>query len=41
MRKVNISFDAVPIIADKITGIGWCEIGQTQALTKLFPDNNY
>ncbi|MDE6034737.1 MAG: glycosyltransferase family 4 protein [Ruminococcus sp.] len=38
---MNISFDAIPIIADKITGIGWCEIGQTQAVAKLFPDNNY
>ncbi|MDE6834947.1 MAG: glycosyltransferase family 4 protein [Ruminococcus sp.] len=38
---MNISFDAVPIIADKITGIGWCEIGQTQALAKLFPEDNY
>ena len=41
MRKINISFDAVPIIADKITGIGWCEIGQTQAVAKLFPEDNY
>lgn len=38
---MNITFDAVPIIADKITGIGWCEVGQTQALAKLFPENNY
>lgn len=38
---MNITFDAVPIIADKITGIGWCEIGQTQALARLFPEDNY
>lgn len=38
---MNISFDAVPIIADKITGIGWCEIGQTQTMSKIFPEDNY
>lgn len=38
---MNITFDAVPIISDKITGIGWCEIGQTQAVARLFPQNNY
>jgi len=38
---LNITFDAVPIIADKITGIGWCEIGQTQAVARLFPDDSY
>lgn len=38
---MNITFDAVPIISEKITGIGWCEIGQTQALAKLFPEDNY
>lgn len=38
---MNITFDAVPIIADKITGIGWCEVGQTQAMARLFPENNY
>lgn len=38
---LNITFDAVPIISEKITGIGWCEIGQTQALAKLFPEDNY
>lgn len=38
---MNITFDAVPIIADKITGIGWCEVGQTQTVARLFPENNY
>lgn len=38
---MNITFDAVPIISDKITGIGWCEVGQTQAVARLFPQNNY
>ncbi|MDE5834388.1 MAG: glycosyltransferase family 4 protein [Ruminococcus sp.] len=38
---MNITFDAVPIIADKITGIGWCEVGQTQTIAHLFPNDNY
>lgn len=38
---MNITFDAVPIIAEKITGIGWCEVGQTQAIARLFPENKY
>lgn len=38
---MNIAFDAVPLISDKITGIGWCEAGQTMTLAKLFPENNY
>ncbi|MDE5582990.1 MAG: glycosyltransferase family 4 protein [Ruminococcus sp.] len=38
---MNITFDAVPIIADKITGIGWCEVGQTNAMARLFPKNTY
>lgn len=38
---MNITFDAVPIIADKITGIGWCEVGQTQAIARLFPNDKY
>ena len=38
---MNVTFGAVPVIAERITGIGWCEIGQTQALAKLFPEDNY
>lgn len=38
---MKITFDAVPICSEKMTGIGWCELGQTQALAKLFPDNEY
>lgn len=38
---MKITFDAVPICSEKMTGIGWCELGQTQALAKLFPDNKY
>jgi len=38
---LRITFDAVPICSDKITGIGWCEVGQTQALAESFPENYY
>ena len=38
---MRITFDAVPICSDKITGIGWCEVGQTQALARIHPENNY
>jgi len=38
---MKITFDAVPICSDKITGIGWCEVGQTQTLAQLHPENEY
>ena len=38
---MKITFDAVPICSDKITGIGWCEVGQTQALAEMHPENEY
>jgi len=38
---LNISFDAVPLISDRMTGIGWCEAGQTMALARLYPENRY
>ncbi len=38
---MNIAFDAVPLISDRMTGIGWCEAGQTTAMARLFPDNKY
>ena len=38
---MKITFDAVPICSDKMTGIGWCELGQTQALAELYPENKY
>lgn len=38
---MNITFDAVPICSDKITGIGWCEVGQTRTLAQLHPENRY
>jgi len=42
MKKTfNIAFDAVPLISDKMTGIGWCEAGQTMAVARMYPQNRY
>ena len=38
---MNIAFDATPLVSDRITGIGWCEIGQTHAIARLHPENSY
>ena len=38
---MNIAFDALPLISDRITGIGWCEAGQTMTMARLHPENNY
>lgn len=38
---MNITFDAIPLIADKITGIGWCEAGQTMKLAELYPEHRF
>ncbi len=38
---MRITFDAIPLAADKMTGIGWCEVGQTSALAALHPENSY
>ena len=38
---MKITFDAIPLVADKMTGIGWCEAGQTAALAALHPENTY
>lgn len=38
---MNIAFDAVPLVSDRITGIGWCEAGQTTAMARLHPENKY
>ena len=40
-KGLNIAFDALPLISDRITGIGWCEAGQTMALARLYPENKY
>ncbi len=38
---MKISFDAVPIINGKMTGIGWCEVGQTTAMARLHPEDSF
>lgn len=38
---MKIAFDAVPLVSDKMTGIGWCEAGQTTAMARLYPENEY
>lgn len=40
-KKMKIAFDAVPLISDRITGIGWCEAGQTTAMARMYPENEY
>lgn len=36
---MKIAFDALPLISDRITGIGWCEVGQTMAIARLHPES--
>lgn len=36
---MNITFDAMPLISGSITGIGWCEAGQTMKFAELYPEN--
>lgn len=38
---MNIAFDALPLISDRMTGIGWCEAGQTTSMARLHPENSY
>ncbi|MBO5163772.1 MAG: glycosyltransferase family 4 protein [Ruminococcus sp.] len=38
---MNISFDALPLISGNMTGIGWCEVGQTTAMARLHPEDNF
>ena len=38
---MKIAFDAVPLVSDRMTGIGWCEAGQTTAMARLHPENSY
>lgn len=38
---MKIAFDALPLVSERITGIGWCEAGQTTAMAKLYPENSY
>lgn len=38
---MNVSFDALPLISGRMTGIGWCEAGQTTALARLHPEDKF
>ncbi len=38
---MNIAFDALPLISGNMTGIGWCEVGQTTAMARLHPEDNF
>lgn len=38
---MRIEFDALPLVSDKMTGIGWCEAGQTTALARLHPEDSF
>jgi glycosyltransferase involved in cell wall biosynthesis len=38
---MRITFDAGPLVADRLTGIGWCEVGQTTAMPELYPSDRY
>ncbi len=38
---MKIAFDALPLVSERITGIGWCEAGQTSAMAELYPENEY
>ena len=28
---MRVTFDAMPLLGEKLTGIGWCEVGQANA----------
>ncbi|MBR4628534.1 MAG: glycosyltransferase family 4 protein [Ruminococcus sp.] len=38
---MRIEFDALPLVSEKMTGIGWCEAGQTTALARLHPEDAF
>ncbi|MBQ9899413.1 MAG: glycosyltransferase family 4 protein [Ruminococcus sp.] len=38
---MRITFDAGPLVAERLTGIGWCEVGQTTAMPELYPSDRY
>ena len=38
---MKIAFDALPLISERMTGIGYCQAGQIQALMALHPENRY
>ncbi|MFQ9437294.1 MAG: hypothetical protein ACLR1R_13695 [Ruminococcus callidus] len=38
---MHIAFDVLPLIGCRMTGIGYCEAGQIQALSKMYPDDEF
>ncbi len=38
---MKIAFDALPLISERMTGIGYCQAGQIQALMALHPEEEY
>lgn len=38
---MNIAFDALPLISGRMTGIGWCEAGQTSAMAKMHQEDSF
>lgn len=38
---MKIAFDALPLISERMTGIGYCQAGQIQALMALHPEEQY
>ena len=38
---MRIAFDVLPLIGCRMTGIGYCEAGQIQALSKLHPEDDF
>ncbi len=38
---MKIAFDALPLVSERMTGIGYCQAGQIQALTALHPEETY
>lgn len=40
-HTMKIAFDALPLISERMTGIGYCQAGQIQALMALHPEEQY
>lgn len=38
---MRIAFDALPLVSNRMTGIGYCEAGQVQAMMMLHPEEIY
>lgn len=38
---MKVAFDVLPLLSEKMSGIGWCEAGFINALTHKHPENEY